>query len=321
VTFERRPDLADGAPFFCLHPVVDLDANLSPLLQEDQQTADLFDCPRRRMFDLLSTPASTADATLSAPFAEAHSLLGVASSNSVNGVNASTALAQSPRRECPVALPPIDDAEAVAGVFGMASTSSACPLPGHNGSASIDLVQRRGCDELRLVCVGCDADDAREIWALEHDGPARAAHWLNSVFDRSLADAYWAIRLDRTLRHGQRLSRGRRWLWRLLLAHELGLVTPHPVDLAPLAPDAPEDVVRVAALFALHRGLRLAVGDDAPMPFTERFVAELLFEGNRDAAGKAIKALLAAGVIVKAGEEPPLGRRAHGSFLYRPGRP
>jgi hypothetical protein len=264
------------------------------------------------MFDFRSTPAVTVDLTLPAKFANTPSLLGVATSsksiNSITDVNSDNHLSyvSPPSRQGPVELLPIEDPKAVARAFGMSSTSSACPLPGHDGSARIEWVRRRGSDELRVVCVGCHDEEARATWAFQHDGPARVSHWLTSEFDRSLADAYWAIRLDRTLRHGQRLTRGKRWLWQLLLRHDLGLVTRVPVELA-VPPDAPDDVVRVAGLFALLRGLRLAVGDDGPMPFTDRFVAEMLFDDNRDYAAKTIKALVDSAVIVKAGEAPPLG--------------
>ncbi len=173
---------------------------------------------------------------------------------------------------------------------------AACPLPGHAGTASLDTW--RGELALWCDCFGAERFDGGRA---EHSYP--------------LSDAYRAIRAGIVLPpHAKPLARGGRFVWRLLLAHEVGVVEPVAIHMPAVEGERDR---RVAALFAELAGLRLAVGSELPMPFSVSLVMEACGLASRRAAHNAIKRLCEAGTIVKAGDGPARGGR-RGAALYLP---
>jgi hypothetical protein len=182
-----------------------------------------------------------------------------------------------------------------------------CPLPGHDGMATVDWVERfkpRLHQELQLVCIGCLCEHAPDWWT------------IGRQFERPLSDAYRAIHVGTPVGWRYRLAKGLRFVWLLLLEHELGMVEPVSVELPPLAFDVPALGHAAREFFALLAGLRLAVGSDLLMPFSVRLVADWL-RVNKAEAHEAIRTLIGAGVIAKDGEIASTGRR--GTPLYAPG--
>jgi hypothetical protein len=263
------------------------------------------------MFDFASTPAATVDLTVPNERGGHHALLVRSTGKPFKQQRQHYVPSELYKQSGEI--PPIDDAAAVARAFGMTPGEhgwAACPLPGHGWTARVEprpshRQGHRATDELHLVC-DCTGTELR--W----DGGGRTEH------EWSLADAYHAIRTGRVLGYGDKLAKGQRFVWLLLLAHELGLVTPVDVHLPALPPDASDATHRVHALFGRLAGLRLAVGSTLLMPFGVTVVQDVCGL-SRGAAHDAIRALVAAGVIAKAGEEP--GRFPQPAFLYEPSRP
>jgi hypothetical protein len=137
-----------------------------------------------------------------------------------------------------------------------------------------------------------------------------------SYFARSLSDAFWLIRTGTVAERGWRLKPGFRFVSRLLLTHELGLIEPEPVVLPAMPSGAGDLDQRVADLFALLYGLRWAhepeVVEWEGIAFTKRFVAEWLGVPST-AAQRALAVLEFTGVIVRS------GWRSGRSVLWWPG--
>jgi hypothetical protein len=117
----------------------------------------------------------------------------------------------------------------------------------------------------------------------------------------------------------KQLSRTERSTWRHLQRYETGDgVVPLPVQLPELPSDATDDAQRARELFALVAGLRLALnGMWMPVTFSVPLVQNYL-QVSQGRAEDAIRALLAADVIAKVGEER---RRLHpdrGADVYEP---
>jgi hypothetical protein len=129
-----------------------------------------------------------------------------------------------------------------------------------------------------------------------------------------LGDAYNAIWTGRKLGFKDRLPKGLRFAWWLLLEHGAGVREPVALDL-PVAEDATDLEREAVKLAALMFGLERAEGIESPMPFSVTLVADRL-RVVRPRAGETIKALRKAGSIVRDGSSPGQGRR---TFLYRPG--
>jgi len=175
-------------------------------------------------------------------------------------------------------------------------------LPGHHGGvASLELRAKPG-HEFVCDCLGRPAVSGDEnVW--------------RSDYERSLSDAYEAVRTGRVIERGSKLSKGERFVASLLLAHAVGLLEPVDVALVALAPDAPEIERRAWGLFGLLAGLRLAwmTPEDAlPMPFAGRLVAAYLGV-YRNVARAAINALREQHVIEVVGQ---VGER--GPYLFGP---
>ena len=109
----------------------------------------------------------------------------------------------------------------------------------------------------------------------------------------------------------------------LLTRHAAGDLEPLPIVLADLPVSASDSMRRVAAFFALVYGLRRAEGfEHDPVLFSGRWVARHLsgrVRFHERTAARAIKRLVAAGVLVKVGEMPPLHAGWEGTGLYLPG--
>ena len=109
----------------------------------------------------------------------------------------------------------------------------------------------------------------------------------------------------------------------LLSAHEAGRgLPPVEVKLSPLPPSRSALLAEVADLYVRVRGLRLAYGDERPVPFAAGWIARKLGL-EKQTAYRLRRQLVAAGVLVKAGTLPgrvgPDGHRLRGTDCYLPG--
>jgi hypothetical protein len=103
---------------------------------------------------------------------------------------------------------------------------------------------------------------------------------------------------------------------RLLLAeHAAGILQPVEVVLGELPEDASAGMAAVAEDVRLLIGLRLAVDEDRPLPYSARFASERLGWSNPSRANRVLRRLCDAGVIVYAGSLPPRGQ-PHGTATY-----
>jgi hypothetical protein len=102
----------------------------------------------------------------------------------------------------------------------------------------------------------------------------------------------------------------------LLRLHEAAELDALPVLLPELPDSASMPMRRVAELYALVRGLRLAAGDDRDVPFAGRWVAAKVRLPHRTVA-RALRDLVAHGVLVSTGSMP--GRGSRGTSLFAPG--
>jgi hypothetical protein len=198
------------------------------------------------------------------------------------------------------ALPALVDEEAARRALRWSTDDdvAACPLPGHHRTAM--LVPYDG--ELRL---SCDCNGRSAEW------PGARSVW-RSQFHRALPDAYYAVWTGEVLERGFTLQAGLRYVWRLLLTHEMGLLEPDPIDL-PHLPGADDVQHRTRDFFALLYGLKHRHGNRRPTAFTDRLVADYCHT-DRAKARKAINALMAAAVIVRVDRDGP-----RGPFLWEPG--
>jgi hypothetical protein len=107
-------------------------------------------------------------------------------------------------------------------------------------------------------------------------------------------------------------------IYELLTEFEAGRLTPVEVPFGVVPADATDDMRRVADDMRQLMGLRLAVGEDRPLPYARKWAAQRLGWGkNHRRAGRAIKRLCDAGVIVYAGSLPARGKR-DGTKTYLP---
>jgi hypothetical protein len=192
--------------------------------------------------------------------------------------------------------------------------SAGCALPGHDGIAMV--LPWRDSDTLQYAC-DC-LGSLRELLCprcyghrLQHD----YSHWCHKppLWFWPLGDAYHAIWTGRVLGFRDRLPRGLRFAWWLLLEHDAGLREPVPVEL-PVRDEANELERRTAELAALMFGLHRREGLTEPIPFSVTLVADRL-RVTRPRACEAIKALRQAGTIIRDGAIRGQGRP---TFLYRP---
>lgn len=189
----------------------------------------------------------------------------------------------------------VNDADAVRRVLRWEDVL--CPLPGHGGFA--ELVDHAGELAVECDCLGRTAEWERSGW--------------RPGFTYGLADAYFSVRSGIVLGRGDKRSKGQRFVWRLLLAYEVGLIEPVAVVLPELPSEADPVHDQARTFFALLAGLRLRVGSELEMPFPDRLVAAYLGI-ERDAARASINALRADEVIAVTGRSGP-----RGPFLFLPG--
>src|SRR5258708_11540350 len=98
----------------------------------------------------------------------------------------------------------------------------------------------------------------------------------------------------------------------LLADHEAGRLTPAEVRLGEMPANATDDMRRVADDMRTLMGVRLAAGDDRPLPYATTWAAKRLGWGsNHRRANRAIHRLCDAGVVCFAGSLP--GRGTHGA--------
>lgn len=178
-----------------------------------------------------------------------------------------------------------------------------CPLPGHDGDAA-ELVDNRG-----TLCFACDCLGRSAVW--DYRGEWR------SRFERALSDAYWLVKTGQVAERGFRLKAGLRFVSRLLLTHEVGLIEPRPVKLPTLGTDADELSRCARDFFALLYGLRVALEpakvEAEGIAFTDRLLAAW-FGVHRNDARDVINALQGAEVVERVGRTGP-----RGPYLWRPG--
>jgi hypothetical protein len=106
---------------------------------------------------------------------------------------------------------------------------------------------------------------------------------------------------------------------RLLAQCAVGEIAPVAVGLRPLPANASEGVRKVAADFALVRGLRLRGENDWPVPFGRNWVAERL-EMDSQSVGYILSKLVRWGVLLPTEPMAPLGgRKGTACFLPAPG--
>lgn len=101
----------------------------------------------------------------------------------------------------------------------------------------------------------------------------------------------------------------------LLALCKLGKFEPVVVELREVPDGAPEVVHRVSAFFGLIAGLRLAAGDDRPVPFACGWVGEHL-DVPKLTVWRSRKRLIELGVLEHVGALPGRGKR--GTDLFNP---
>jgi len=94
----------------------------------------------------------------------------------------------------------------------------------------------------------------------------------------------------------------------------------HPVDakLGPLPPHAGRVMRAIYGDIELRFGLRLAVGDDRPLPYATSVAVEAGHARAQSSASKALNALQRHGAIVHVGQLRPRWPRHDGTKLYAP---
>jgi hypothetical protein len=102
----------------------------------------------------------------------------------------------------------------------------------------------------------------------------------------------------------------------LIRDHDAGLLEPVDVELGPLPANASAAMRRVAADIGLLIGLRLAVDEVRPLPYSTRFCAERCGLHDQAHASRVLRQLEQAGVIGSAGAMTARGK-PDGTKLYQ----
>ena len=105
---------------------------------------------------------------------------------------------------------------------------------------------------------------------------------------------------------------------RLEAAHAAGDLEPVDVCLGPVPASAGPVMCAVAEHMRLRMGLRLAVGDDRPLPYATSEAVKAGLAKDKATASNAINALVRAGVLAHLGQLPPLRPGLDGTKLYAP---
>jgi hypothetical protein len=98
--------------------------------------------------------------------------------------------------------------------------------------------------------------------------------------------------------------------------HAAGLLEPVAVKLGEIPPTATAAMRRVAEDIRLLLGLRLAVSEDRPLPYSTRFCAKRCELRDHREASRVLAQLEKAGVVKCAGAMKPRGM-PFGTKLYR----
>lgn len=204
------------------------------------------------------------------------------------------------RRMVQTELELFTDREKVAAALEMDPETGACPLPGHYGTASLELLPRPSGEpglELRFVCNCCGTE--------LHDGG-------RSDYHRHLADAYHAIHTERVLGRGDVLDERQRAYWRTRLAADVGMFDPEPLD---VPEDADELLRRAADHFALISGRARHLTGSPVTRWPRSMVARNLGVTDRQARD-LIERMVELGVIIEVRRDPDTHRR-RGAIHYR----
>jgi hypothetical protein len=102
----------------------------------------------------------------------------------------------------------------------------------------------------------------------------------------------------------------------LIRDNERGELEPVDVRLGELPANASPAMRRVAEDIRLLLGLRLAVDEDRPLPYSTRFCAERCGLHHHTQASRVLRQLVEAGVLESAGAMPARGK-GDGTKLYR----
>jgi hypothetical protein len=201
-------------------------------------------------------------------------------------------------------LPKISDDAAAARALGVQLGEwawFACPMPGHDGVATFEDED----GELRLSC---------DCFGLQlRDKAGRADHHY------ALSDAFYSVTSGKVLDRTNNRVPGR-FVWRLLLLAESGVVVPHPIDAAALPDDAHPDLHRGRQLVVMLAGVRITLAqeignDPLPMPLGEALVKDYCRVSNPRAV---IGGLISAGVLRQVGRAPLSRGQVRSAFLYEP---
>jgi hypothetical protein len=101
----------------------------------------------------------------------------------------------------------------------------------------------------------------------------------------------------------------------LIRDHNRGLLEPVDAELGELPANASPAMHKVAADIRLSLGLRLAVDDDRPLPYSTRFCAERCGLHDQGHASRGLRALERVGVVQRVGALDPRGK-PDGTKLY-----
>lgn len=97
-------------------------------------------------------------------------------------------------------------------------------------------------------------------------------------------------------------------IYGLIADHEAGKLTPIEVRLGELPASVTGDMRRIAHDLRTLMGLRLAVGEDRPVPYASRWAAERMGWKDHRRAARALRRLCKAGVVRYAGSMPARGK-------------
>lgn len=103
----------------------------------------------------------------------------------------------------------------------------------------------------------------------------------------------------------------------LVRDHDRGRLEPLPVELGELPVGASRAMQKVATDLRLLIGLRLAVDEDRPLPYSTRFCAERCGLRDQAQASRVLRSLERVGVVECVGRLKPRGK-PDGTKLYRP---
>lgn len=104
----------------------------------------------------------------------------------------------------------------------------------------------------------------------------------------------------------------------LLALYRRGDFEPAVVELRPMPESVPDVYHRVAVFFALVAGLRLAAGNDQPVPFACEWVGKHLGGVPKLTVWRARKRLVELGVLEHVGTLPGRGKRGTDLFAAVP---